>query len=209
MKAQERSGSQKPPEGLKPKDLIGIPWMLAFSLRADGWYLRSDIIWHAPNKMPSSQKDRPSVDYEHVFMLARDARYYYDAEVVKEPSVDAPGISRGGSLSRFGREEKLIAGEAHRGHKNYESNGTRTRRSVWSIGTQPFAEAHFATFPEKLVEPCVLAGSREGSLVLDPFAGSGTVGVVCERHKRTFIGIELNESYCEMAERRIERSVSL
>jgi DNA modification methylase len=202
--AQGFDGSEmRVPEGLKPKDLLGIPWRVAFALQADGWWLRADIIWAKPNPMPESVTDRPTKAHEYLFLLAKGERYFYDAEAIAERSVDAPGVSRGGSMSRFGRTEQLIAAEAHRGEKEYASNGYRNRRSVWTVATQPFPEAHFATFPEALVEPCVLAGSRPRDLVLDPFAGSGTVGVVALRHGRRFLGIELKLDYADMARRRI------
>ena len=191
------------PSGLKPKDLVGIPWRVAFALQADGWYLRSDIIWAKPNPMPESVTDRPTKAHEYLFLLSKSARYYYDAAAISEPSVDPPGVSRGGALARFGRDEKLIAANAHRGDKIPVSDGSRNRRTVWTVPTQPFAEAHFAVMPEALVEPCVLAGSAPGGTVLDPFAGSGTVGVVALRHGRRFIGCELNAEYAQMARRRV------
>jgi site-specific DNA-methyltransferase (adenine-specific) len=158
------------PEGLKPKDLQGIPWRLAFALQNDGWYLRSDIIWHKPNAMPESVKDRPTRAHEYLFMLTKSERYYYDYEAVKEPGLNG----------------KL-----------------RNRRSVWSINTQAFTEAHFATFPAQLVEPCILASTKPGDYVLDPFFGSGTVGVVCVKHQRRYIGIELHPEYVAMAAKRL------
>ncbi len=163
------------PEGLKPKDLIGLPWKLAFALQKDGWYLRADIIWHKPNCMPESVKDRPTRAHEYLFLLSKSERYYYDYESIKEPTVD--------------------------GKK-------RNRRTVWSIPTQAFKGAHFATFPIDLIEPCILAGSRPGDFVLDPFFGSGTVGVVCERLGRRYVGIELNPEYVEIAVNRIENEKS-
>lgn len=150
------------PDGLKPKDLIGIPWRLAFALQKDGWYLRSDIVWHKPNCMPESVKDRLTRAHEYVFLLSKSEHYYYDSEAIRE------------------------------------SNG-RNRRTIWSIPTQPFKGAHFATFPPALVEPCILAGSRPGDFVLDPFFGSGTVGVVCDALARKYVGIELNPDYVRIA----------
>jgi site-specific DNA-methyltransferase (cytosine-N4-specific) len=160
------------PEGLKPKDLIGVPWRVAFALQADGWYLRSDIIWHKPNAHPESVKDRPSRVHEYVFLLTRSEDYFYDHEAVKERSA-APS----GSL--------------------------RSRRSVWSINTEPFPDAHFATFPTALIVPCVQAGTSRDSTVLDPFFGSGTVGEVCLDLGRQFVGIELKQEYAEIARRRL------
>lgn len=158
------------PEGLKPKDLQGIPWRLAFELQNDGWYLRSDIVWHKPNAMPESVKDRPTRSHEYLFMLTKSERYYYDYRAVKE----------------IGLNGKL-----------------RNRRSVWNINTQPFPDVHFATFPPKLIEPCILASSKPGDYVLDPFFGSGTVGVVCAQHQRHYVGIELHPEYVAMAANRL------
>jgi site-specific DNA-methyltransferase (adenine-specific) len=158
------------PEGLKSKDLQGIPWRLAFALQDDGWYLRSDIVWHKPNAMPESVKDRPTRAHEYLFMLTKSEKYYYDHESVKEVGMNGK---------------------------------SRNRRSVWDINTQPFPEAHFATFPPKLVEPCVVASSNPGDYVLDPFLGSGTVGVVCIHHDRNYIGIELNPEYIIIASNRL------
>lgn len=159
------------PEGLKPKDLIGVPWKVAFALQADGWYLRSDIIWHKNNGLPESVKDRPSRVHEYVFLLSKSERYSYEHEAVKEAAVN-------------GRK--------------------RNCRSVWTINTEPFYGAHFATFPRELVTRCLLAGSKAGSLVLDPFFGSGTVGEICQQFGRRFVGIELNPEYAEIAERRLK-----
>jgi site-specific DNA-methyltransferase (adenine-specific) len=157
------------PEGLKPKDLLGIPWRLAFELQRDGWYLRSDIVWNKPNAMPESVKDRPTRAHEYIFLLTKAEQYYYDYKAI------------------------------------IENNGTgrRNRRSVWSVNTQPFADAHFATFPPALIEPCILAGSKAGDYVLDPFFGSGTVGLVCQEHERRFVGIELRPEYIAIARRRL------
>jgi DNA modification methylase len=197
------SGSQRLIPDTKPKDLCGIPWRVAFALQADGWWLRSDIVWSKPNPMPESVTDRPTKAHEYLFLLAKSERYYYDAKAIMEASIDAPGMSRGGSMSRFGRDEQLISANAHRGQAEYASNGTRNRRTVWTVTSEPFPEAHFAVMPQALVEPCVLAGSKPGDLVLDPFAGSGTVGVVALRHGRRCLGLELNPAYCTMARYRI------
>ena len=156
----------KTPDDLKPKDLVGIPWRLAFALQRVGWYLRSDIIWEKPNCMPESVKDRPTRSHEYLFLMSKSLRYYYNYETVRE-------------------------------------DNRRNRRTVWSIPTEPFTGAHFATFPPKLVEPCVLAGSQPGDWVLDPFFGSGTVGVVCEEQHRNYVGIELNPEYMRLALDRI------
>lgn len=146
------------PAGLKVKDLCGIPWMVAFALRADGWYLRSDIIWAKPGPMPESVIDRPTKAHEYIFLLSKSAKYYYDAEAVREEGVYPAGVDATGSLARFGRDEQFVSGNAHRGSKIPVTTGTRNRRSVWTVATQPFPEAHFATFPEKLIKPCILAG---------------------------------------------------
>lgn len=156
------------PEGLKPKDLVGIPWRLAFALQSAGWYLRSDIIWEKPNCMPESVKDRPTRSHEHLFLLSRSVHYHYAAGEIRDDG--------------------------------------RHRRDVWSIPTEPFPGAHFATFPPRLVEPCILAGSEPGDWVLDPFFGAGTVGVVCAEHGRRWVGIELNPDYASMARDRIGES---
>lgn len=158
------------PRGLKPKDLIGIPWRVAFRLQEEGWYLRCDVIWYKPNCIPESVRDRPTVAHEYLFLFAKNERYYYDHEVIREPN---------------------------------GSGGFRNKRSVWSVNTQPFPEAHFATFPPRLIEPCILAGSGPGDYVLDPFFGSGTTGLVAAQHGRKFIGIEINPQYVAMTERRI------
>ena len=159
------------PSGLKPKDLIGIPWRLALALQDDGWYLRSDIIWHKPNCQPESVRDRPTRAHEYLFLLSKSETYYYDHEAIKEPAA-APGAAR-------------------------------NRRSVWSVPTVAFTGAHFATFPPDLVIPCVLAGSESEDYVLDPFFGSGTVGEVCQRLNRRFVGIEINEDYVALARDRL------
>ena len=182
--------------GLKPKDLIGIPWMLAFALRADGWYLRQDIIWHKPNPMPESVTDRCTKAHEYLFLLTKSQRYYFDAEAIKEPSVTQPHAPGNKKLD-------ASRNDADQMQKVWGGDGTRNRRSVWSITTRPFKHAHFAVMPEALVEPCVLAGSKPGDLVLDPFTGSGTVAVVALRHDRAFVGCELNPDYVKIAETRI------
>jgi site-specific DNA-methyltransferase (cytosine-N4-specific) len=163
------------PEGLKPKDLIGVPWRLAFALQNDGWYLRSDIIWNKPNAMPESVKDRPTRSHEYIFMLTKSEQYYYNQETTKD----------------IGSNGKL-----------------RNRRSVWDINTQPFAGAHFATFPPKLVEPCISLSSKPGDYILDPFFGSGTVGTVSTQLNRRFVGIELNPAYITIALDRLNATES-
>ena len=183
--------------GIKPKDLVGIPWRVAFALQADGWYLRSDIIWSKPNPMPESVTDRPTKAHEYLFLLSKSERYHYDAAAIAEDA------SRGSAVSRFdsGKTATHQGGRAQTGER--AESDTRNRRSVWTIPTQPFAGAHFAVMPEALVEPCILAGCPAGGLVLDPFTGSGTVGSVARRLGREFVGAELNPDYAEMARKRI------
>jgi DNA modification methylase len=194
---------------LKPKDLIGIPWRLAFALQGDGWYLRSDIIWHKPNPMPESVTDRPTRAHEYLFLLSKRATYYYDAAAIAEPqsasTLERFAIGqapRKTGAPKHGNPERLVKPDAVTGGVGILANG-RNRRSVWAIPTQPYAEAHFATMPEKLVEPCILAGSRPGDTVLDPFVGSGTVCLVAARFNRRSIGIDISETYLAMAERRL------
>ncbi len=191
--------------GYKGKDLCGIPWLVAFALRADGWYLRSEIIWHKPNPMPESVTDRPTKAHEQIFLLSKQRSYFYDADAVRE--AHAPG-----SIERIEAGFKdRYADAASGGHRGVYGGADgeqvnpagRNKRSVWTITTAPFPGAHFATFPPKLIEPCILAGSAEGDSVLDPFAGAGTTGVVALRHNRDFIGCELNGAYAQMARHRI------
>jgi DNA modification methylase len=184
---------------LKPKDLMGIPWRVAFALQADGWYLRSDIIWHKPNPMPESVTDRPTKSHEHLFLLTKSAKYYYDHEAIKEDGV----ISAGTKYAKGSEERASQSGVNARPPEYKIADGKRNKRDVWTINTKPFRGAHFAVMPEALVEPCILAGSASGDTVLDPFTGSGTVGVVAKRHGRKFVGVELNPEYAEMAEQRI------
>jgi site-specific DNA-methyltransferase (adenine-specific) len=201
-KAVKQRGRHNVPKHdlFKIKDLVGIPWRVAFALQADGWWLRQDIIWHKPNPMPESVTDRCTKAHEYVFMLTKSGRYYFDNEAIKEPANNAGKI--GGSFKNrqgtatYHPQSGGIGSES----KNYE---TRNLRSVWTIATKPFKGAHFAVMPEALCEPPILATSREGDLVLDPFTGSGTVAVVALRHGRNFIGTELNEDYAEIARQRI------
>ena len=190
------------PLGLKQKDLCGMPWRLAFALQSDGWYLRSDIIWSKPNPMPESVTDRPAKAHEYIFLLTKRPRYFYDADAIREP-VKHPNVLHKSTHTTPAQ----VAAHFGNPPTNLERCGTdangRNKRTVWEIPTQPYSEAHFATFPEALVVPCVLAGSREGDTVLDPFAGSGTTGKVSVELGREFIGVELNPEYADLAAKRI------
>lgn len=256
-----RSTPSRSVDGLKAKDLIGIPWRVAFALQADGWYLRSDIIWSKPNPMPESVQDRPTKAHEYIFLLTKSARYYYNAAAIREPYAEstltqfeqpyegeatkdyaAVGVQNPSAIKKRITDKQRGHGRRHagfndrwdasvgeytgkHGEADAQSAGRRmlknvkeardagaphdnpfggaNKRSVWTVATQPFPGAHFATFPEALIEPCILAGSRQGDTVLDPFAGAGTVGVVCAKAQRQFIGIELNPAYVAMANARI------
>lgn len=195
------------PTGCKTKELIGVPWLLALALRADGWYLRQDIIWQKPNAMPESVKDRCTKSHEYIFLMSKAERYYFDAAAISEPVTSSKGNAktfRGGGAYTGGRSHDNSAQVERESHGNQENQtGRRNKRDVWSISTKGYAGAHFATFPEKLVEPCVLAGCPVGGTVLDPFAGSGTTGVVAKRLGRGFVGCEISPTYAKMAEERI------
>jgi len=200
-------GRTKVTTGLKPKDLIGIPWMLAFALRADGWYLRQDIIWHKPNPMPESVRDRCTKAHEYVFLLSKSERYFFDSEAMKEPAVSkAP--SGNGFAGRQGGSERVgpLSGGAGTDER-WQQGGNRNRRSVWTVATRPYKGAHFAVFPPALIEPCILAGSRPGDIVLDPFMGSGTTAAVALRHGRQFLGCELNAEYGALQAERINEAM--
>ena len=209
----EQIGRGKRNTGLKPKDLVGIPWMVAFALRADGWYLRSDIIWHKPNPMPESVTDRPTKSHEYIFLLTKSAKYYYDAEAIKEEAafdgrqdttIKPAEKYRGRQMVDGQQPQSLGRGNENERWPSKSDDGTRLRnkRSVWTVATSPYSGAHFATFPPKLITPCIQAGCPERGTVLDPFGGSGTVGEVAENHGRNSILIELKPEYCEMAKKR-------
>jgi DNA modification methylase len=216
-------------QGYKDKDLIGIPWMLAFALRADGWFLRQDLIWHKPNPMPESVKDRCTKSHEYIFLLSKSKNYYYDADAIKEPIKDdsikrliqdienqkgsdrVPGKTNGTMKAVSGKkainiDKRMgINGTSFINHKNFmKENGEllhgtmANKKSVWTITTKPYKEAHFATFPEDLISPCIKAGSAKGDIVLDPFGGSGTTADVSRRLGRKCISIELNKEYCDL-----------
>ena len=184
-------------EGLKPKDLIGIPWRVAFALQADGWYLRQEIIWAKPNPMPESVKDRCTKSHEQIFLLSKSAKYYFDHEAIKEPAVC--GRMRGPAEHP---DKKSTNGNA--GLSRREPEETRNKRDVWTVATRPFKGAHFATFPPELIEPCILAGSPLGGVVLDPFMGSGTTAAVAKQHCRQYLGCELNPEYRTLIEERLK-----
>ena len=205
-------GIQKNREKIKPKDMIGIPWMLAFALREFGYYLRSDIIWHKINGLPENVKDRPAKSYEHIFLLSKNPKYYYDYKAIQEPikEVTAARYTRG----RSGKA-KYSGAQASQGIDRKtdavtdESRRFKRKRDVWEVSTNTYRmDEHFAMFPERLIEPCILAGSKAGDIVLDPFFGSGTTGAVAKRLGREYIGIELNPKYCEKARVRIEKTMS-
>ena len=193
--------------GLKPKDLIGIPWMLAFALRADGWYLRQDIIWHKPNPMPESVQDRCTKAHEYIFLLSKSQKYYFDTEAIAEPLKES-SIVRNQTGWNGNEDRGYINGPQNHMSKYLGSDvakeaTTRNRRSVWTVTTKPYRGAHFATFPKDLITPCILAGAPVGGVVLDPFMGSGTTAAVAVLNGRNYLGCELNSAYKELQDIRI------
>jgi DNA modification methylase len=193
--------------GLKHKDLVGIPWRFAFAMQARGWYLRSDIIWHKPNPMPESVTDRPTKSHEYIFLMTKSPRYYYDHEAIKEDAIWAEEKRAGkGRLHYDGKRQ----GEKGTGQENFVSIvDKKNKRSVWQVNVKGYKEAHFATYPTELIEPCILAGSKEGDTVLDPFSGSGTTGEVALKHGRNYVGLELNPHYAAISEKRITDAVGM
>jgi DNA modification methylase len=183
--------------GYKVKDLIGIPWMVAFALRADGWYLRQDIIWHKPNPMPESATDRCTKSHEYIFLMTKSANYYFDHERIKEKAT-----SEGKFNGSKGAKSGANGDRNDSGRGGIEGDGTRNKRDVWSVNVQPYKGSHFATFPEELIQPCILAGSKSGDIVLDPFGGSGTTGKVALDYGRKAILCELNPEYVEIINER-------
>ena len=204
-------------DGCKPKDLIGIPWMLAFALRADGWYLRQDIIWHKPNPMPESVQDRCTKAHEYIFLMSKSQKYHYDADAIKEQmSEDSKArLTRG--VSEVHKNVNGAPGQTphsmnqpRKNGENMESPDNRNKRSVWTVTTKPYAGAHFAVFPSDLIEPCILAGAPVGGIVLDPFMGSGTTAQVAQSLGRQYLGCELNPEYEALQNKRLSQmSLSL
>lgn len=212
-KKRSHTGSIPADSGLKPKDLVGIPWMLAFALRADGWYLRSEIIWHKPNPMPESVTDRPTKAHEQIFLLTKSERYSYDADAIREPvAASQVGRVRADSVGGASHNER---GQHSKGGVYVTSQASmpkdirRNMRSVWTVPTQPTPEAHFATYPIALIEPCILAGCPVGGTVLDPFYGAGTTGMAALKHGRGFVGIELKPEYVEITRQRLAGKMPL
>ncbi len=211
--AADYSITRKVPNGLKPKDLVGIPWRVALALQADGWYLRSDIIWAKPNPMPESVTDRPTKAHEYIFLLSKSSKYYYDADSIREPLSEQrakqagklvdPGNDAKKRKKQIEHDKKRGSGGHFDGHKWRMNPLGRNKRSVCTVPTQPFPEAHFATFPPDLIKPMILAGAPREGVVLDPFAGSGTTLITALELGRKSIGIELNSKYCEMARERM------
>lgn len=200
-------------DSFSAKQLAGIPWRVAFALQEDGWWLRSDIVWAKPNPMPENVSDRPTKAHEYVFMLSKSARYYYDVDAIREPH--APGTEEryaAGFRDRYA--DGAVGAKGYRGPvggsagMQLNENG-RNKRSVWTIATQPYSGAHFAVMPPALIEPCIKAGTKPGDLVLDPFSGAGTVGMVARRLQRSYVGIELNPEYADMSRRRIDGDAPL
>lgn len=230
MSATGRTGLRF--DGMKPKDLMGIPWMLAFALREDGWYLRQDIIWEKPNPMPESVRDRCTKSHEYIFLLSKSPHYYFDAEAIAEPvaestverlgqNVDAQtGTSRAvgktngpmkACAPRYGGKKYTEDPESFYRTKSgnaYEYRPKRNKRDVWKVSTRPFKEAHFATFPPQLIKPCILAGCPEGGIVVDPFMGSGTTLVMANKLDRNCIGFDLKPDYCDMGNRRRDKAMA-
>lgn len=187
---------------IKPKDLIGIPWMLAFALREQGWYLRQDIIWSKPNPMPESVTDRCTKSHEYIFLLSKSRNYFYDADAIKEKCVQGDSNIRDRETTKLNN----CPGRTKMGGLTRNNYSYRNKRDVWNVSTKPYREAHFATFPKDLIEPCILAGCPIDGITIDCFMGSGTVGVVAIENQRNFIGIDVNKKYCEMAEERINNT---
>lgn len=197
-------------EGIKPKDMIGIPWLLALALRNEGWYLRSDIIWQKSNAMPEPVKDRPTKSYEHIFLLSKSPQYYYDAEAIMEPLCESTVERNKRAVSASGKYAEGLPGQnmqrIFKPRSHTDAPSMRNKRDVWTVSTNSYrVDGHFAVYPERLIEPCILAGCPVGGIVLDPFFGSGTTGAAAKRLGREYIGIDLNPDYCQAAAERIEK----
>jgi DNA modification methylase len=204
--AEGRGGKAIKVDGIKPKDLIGIPWMLAFALRADGWYLRQDIIWHKPNPMPESVQDRCTKAHEYIFLLSKSQKYYYDADAIKEAATESTSLRLAQDVeNQIGSDR--VPGKTN-GNMKAVGSENRNKRSVWTVTTKPYAGAHFAVFPSDLIEPCIMAGAPVGGIVLDPFMGSGTTAQVAQDLGRQYLGCELNPEY-ELLQKKRLRQMSL
>lgn len=200
--ANDRDLTQLHDAGYKTKDLIGIPWMLAFALRNDGWYLRQDIIWQKPNPMPESVTDRCTKSHEYIFLFSKSPKYYFDHEAIQEDCKEESKARYEAPFFVGKQQEQFRPDGATNTAGMKEYTGKRNKRDVWNVSVAPIKEAHFATFPKKLIEPCILAGCPVGGTVLDPFFGSGTTGVVATELNRDYIGIELNPKYVEIINKR-------
>lgn len=202
---------QKVPEGLKPKDKVGIPWMVAFALRADGWYLRQDIIWNKNNPMPESCTDRPTTAHEYIFLLSKSKKYYYDKEAIAEPATS--GIGKLQSYHNPNNEKYNSVPDERWKHqfngRIWGKEETRNKRSVWTVNSKPFKDAHFATFPPDLIDPCIRAGCPADGIVLDPFIGAGTTALVSLKLNRQYLGIEINPEYIQIANSRLQEKMGL
>ena len=205
-KLLERGMNTRPDDGAKPKDLLGIPWRVAFALQADGWYLRQDIIWHKPNPMPESVRDRCTKAHEYIFLLSKSKRYYFDSEAIKEPASGGTSKGDGRRLAEqaIARTGGVISGGTAKSTLGTSATETRNRRSVWTVATKPYKGAHFATFPPDLIRPCILAGCPKDGTVLDPFGGSGTTALVALEEGRKAVLCELNTDYIALAHKRLE-----
>jgi DNA modification methylase len=204
MPANDRKLDKLHATGLKTKDLIGIPWMLAFALRADGWYLRQDIIWHKPNPMPESVQDRCTKSHEYIFLLSKSPKYYYDIDAIKEEA--NPENAKRYEYGFGGTKNETLADTKFGATKpigDRKFDGQRNKRSVWTIPVKPYGGAHFAVFPNELIEPCIMAGAPVGGIVLDPFMGSGTTAQVAQNLGRQYLGCELNEDYKPLQDKRM------
>jgi len=206
-KAANRNPEMLRASGLKHKDLIGIPWRFAFAMQERGWYLRQDIIWAKPNPMPESVTDRCTKSHEYIFLMTKNSRYFYDHEAIKEDSIWANDPRAGqGRLEYDGKRQ----GKEGTGQEAFVTiTDKRNKRDVWNVAVKSYKEAHFATYPPELITPCILAGSKEGDLVLDPFSGSGTTGEVALQHARNYIGLELNSEYAKLSEKRLTQAVGM